>query len=545
VDTVRDIFDSLRRHSPSRQNFASLLRLSWLLLLILPAATTQSSSHVWDFNQHYLFAASCWLIVALHLLTPASLFFPLTFPIAVIGASCMAADFLRNVDLLELVLQWRTFSATDIESSMRPYLPVAIATMVGLALLCWTCHRWRLGQAVSRRKVALVVIGTAALVLAMPIAIWLRAWPMNALLVLASAIPDSPVLADHLFPVSSTINPRSPSARWNAVRATRTAEAESFVFVIGETIRSDYLRECGGPSLVRPVAPEALVACDVTSGSDATHTSVPLLISREMPGHAVRVSSDASFVQAFREVGFESHWYGVQGNTLAWGDAQYQDYPSADQGDSAALMPLLDRAMANSQPRKLVVLHAYNAHEPYCSRYQNATAPYAVECPGLQEVPSAASIEATKLAYANAVDASVHLVNQLIARLDAAPGEAFLLFTPDHGENLLDDKRQLYGHAMRRPTRWDTQVPVVIWANAAWRNAHPNEWAALAEHVKRPLMHADLVPTFLGAAGIRYEDARLRAINLLVSGEVPDRPRVVQTGLGMVTDWQTMVREAQ
>ncbi|MBC7662622.1 MAG: hypothetical protein H7276_02325 [Caulobacter sp.] len=55
-------------------------------------------------------------------------------------------------------------------------------------------------------------------------------------------------------------------------------------------------------------------------------------------------------------------------------------------------------------------------------------------------------------------------VGGVIDRLRREPGEAFLVFTPDHAENLDDDPRQLFGHALRRPTRWDTRVPAIFWA---------------------------------------------------------------------------------
>jgi len=51
---------------------------------------------------------------------------------------------------------------------------------------------------------------------------------------------------------------------------------------------------------------------------------VPLLISRDMPGQPFRVSTDATFVHALQEAGFETHWLGDQGGSLAWPDAQFQ-----------------------------------------------------------------------------------------------------------------------------------------------------------------------------------------------------------------------------
>ena len=379
--------------------------------------------------------------------------------------------------------------------------------------------------------------------MALPRVAWLRAWPLDAALVTASATTNSQALLATLQPALSTVNPRDPAARWNA-RATTPATRQTMVFIIGESVRDDFLVECHGPSRVRPAGAGALVACDVTSGSDATHTSVPLLVSREMPGHALRVSTDATFLHALAEVGFETHWIGDQGNSLAWPDAQHQAYPAFVDSDAGALGPPFAQALARPAPRKAIVLHAYNAHDPYCHRFDPASVPYPVDCKRLNTAPDPSLAAPLRLSYADAIDTSVAWLNSVIDALRQEPGEAFLLFTPDHGENLFDDPRELYGHALRRPTRWDVHVPAVFWANDAWRAAHPQQWARLQAQVGRPLMHADMVPTFLAAAGVAYDDPRTLAIDLLDT-PVPPRQRTIQQGLGSVVEWETLVREAR
>ena len=103
------------RPSTTATRLGSLLEVLWVVLLILPAATTASVSRIFDANENTLFIVSCWLIVAARLLFGRRAFFPATLPIALLGVACMGADFLRGVDLLALLLQWRTFSSVDVE----------------------------------------------------------------------------------------------------------------------------------------------------------------------------------------------------------------------------------------------------------------------------------------------------------------------------------------------------------------------------------------------------------------------------------------------
>ena len=525
---------------PSRA--IALLRLLWLVLLILPAASSVSATAPWDIDSRVLFALSCWLVIAARLVLPARWFFPLTLPVALAAVVCMCADFLRHADVLDLALQWRTFTREEIRTVMGPYAFPIAATALALALVCAACARG--GE--QRRYVRALLVGvaavTAALAIALPRVDWVRAWPLNAMLVTASVATNSQSLLATLQPALSTTNPRDPAATWHG-RSTSTATRQTVVFIVGESVRADFLQECHGPSRVRPAGAGALVACDVTSGSDATHTSVPLLVSREMPGRPYRVSTDATFMRALQEAGFETHWYGDQGVSLSWPDTQFQAFPEFKVSDDVVLRPLLAKALARPAPRKAVVLHAYNAHDGYCQRFDPASAPYPVDCERLRGLPEAANAKALRDSYADAVDASIGFVNRVIDDLRGQPGEAFLLFTPDHGENLYDDRRQLYGHAMRQPTRWDARVPAIFWANDAWRAAHPQQWARLQAQVAAPLMHADMVPTFLAAAGVAYDEPRPLAIDLL-DATVPPRERTIQRALGSVTDWQTLVREA-
>lgn len=525
-----------------RARLPELLGLLWMVLLILPAATSTSSTQTWDIDPTMLFGLSCWLVVAPRVLLPARWFYPLSLPVALAGVVCMGADFERHADLLDLGTQWRTFTAAEVRSVMGPYMPQIALGAAVLAAWCWACTRVQVRRGMDRRLLAGAVAVTAGLAFALPGVAWIRAWPLNAALVASAAATRSDGLMATLQPALSMTNPRDPHATWHG-RATSTAPRQTVVFIVGESVRADYLHECHGPDRVRPVADGALVACDVTSGSDATHTSVPLLVSRDMPGRLWRVSTDATFLRAFQEAGFETHWIGDQGPSLAWPDAQFQAFPEYRTTDEAALGPPLAQALARPAPRKAIVLHAYNAHDGYCDRFDLSKAPYPVDCRHLNGGTGPADAPALRLAYADAIDASVGYVNGVIETLRREPGEVFLLFTPDHGENLYDDSRGLYEHALRTPTRWDTHVPALFWANDAWRAAHPRQWARLQAQVGKPLMHADMAPTFLAAAGVAYDDRRPLATDLL-DAPVPPRQRTIQRALGSVVDWDTLVREA-
>src|SRR5690606_30603326 len=100
---------------------------------------------------------------------------------------------------------------------------------------------------------------------------------------------------------------------------------------------------------------------------------------RDQPGLRERVPHDASVLKAFEAVGFETFWFGVQERSIAWPDAMNQVFEPTPRLDRDALLPLLDAALARPAARKLIVLHAYNAHAPYSDRYRAELAPFRTE----------------------------------------------------------------------------------------------------------------------------------------------------------------------
>jgi glucan phosphoethanolaminetransferase (alkaline phosphatase superfamily) len=207
--------------------------------------------------------------------------------------------------------------------------------------------------------------------------------------------------------------------------------------------------------------------------------------------------------------------------------------------------------MERPEPHKALVVHSYGAHQPYRERYVAATAPFAVDGKSIPpgSLPTRSSIHEWWDDYDDAVDESFRFLAAVVARAEREPGEVFIVFTPDHGENLLDDSRGLTGHALKAPTWWDTHVPMIVWANEAWRNRHADRWAALQGNRAAAVMHMDVAATLLGAAGIDYTKhaaaaadlgagplgARARTAGVRPGLAWPERKLLDEAGLGGLT----------
>ena len=98
----------------------------------------------------------------------------------------------------------------------------------------------------------------------------LRAWPLNVISVAAASAIGRDDFISTASPYAA-INPRSASASWGASRLPGLhPQNETYILIIGESVRADRLGACGGQKQVAISHQDAIIYCDVTSGSSST-----------------------------------------------------------------------------------------------------------------------------------------------------------------------------------------------------------------------------------------------------------------------------------
>jgi glucan phosphoethanolaminetransferase (alkaline phosphatase superfamily) len=528
-----------------RPGVVGLIDCVWCAILLLPALTIFSSTHASDLGAASPLAASAVFFGLLRAILGLRVFLVLTYVPALFGVLAVGADLLRDVNLLEAALiRPDPHEAWPV---IQPHVQWIALTAALLATPIWVLFRTpstRTARGPSA-SVGLAAITVAAVACG---AVFqdtvLRAWPLNVMSVAAASAIGRDDFISTASPYAP-VDPRSASASWSASRLPGLhPQNETYILIIGESVRADRLGACGGQKQVGIGHRDAIVYCDVTSGSSSTHTSVPLLLSREMPGAAFRVSKDATFMKAFEQAGFHTYWLAVQERGIAWPDANTDMFLTMKKTDRESLLPSLGGVLAQDAPKKLIVLHAYGAHFSYCDRYDPATASFQADCSKLSELPDDSTLPDFIRAYDNAVAESLRFVDAVISEAAQAGGSSFLMYTADHGENLLDDGRRLFQHALKDPTHWDTTVPAVMWASDEWRASNTARWERLRANRDAKAMHADLVPTLLGSAAIRYLDERRAAVDLGAMSPPADRTRWVMRRLGEKMDGDQL-RQAQ
>ncbi|MCO5168201.1 MAG: phosphoethanolamine transferase [Planctomycetes bacterium] len=288
---------------------------------------------------------------------------------------------------------------------------------------------------------------------------------------------------------------------------------ELHVLVIGETSRPDrwglngYERDTS-PRLSR--TPGLLSFTDVVSQSPSTQQAVPLLLTRATADAMTDAFAERSVITAFKEVGFRTYWLSTQ-EVSHWAGFIHHYAAEADvrryferRHDGALLAPFRDIVARVRGPgdRAFVVLHTMGSHFAFENRYP----------PEFERFPVHGRGRAERLhnAYDNTILYTDHVLAELVAELARRDDlVSSLLFISDHGENLLDDERRLFGHAIG--TAWDLPVATFFWPSQALEARHPELVRRARGHVDRPLSSRHVFHSLVDLAGLRAEgfDRRL------------------------------------
>lgn len=338
---------------------------------------------------------------------------------------------------------------------------------------------------------------------------------------------------------------------FHATRAGVAPERETYIVVVGESSRSWNWSLYGYKRPTNPRLaglPGLTVFDDAVSPATTTGRSLPLSFSFAEATDPDFFYRSRSFLSAFREVGFKVWWLTNQGTgRTANGNQIALIMNEADETRSTnfgfwntvldeALLPELDRALADPASRKLIVLHTLGSHTNYRQRF-----PPGLELAGdpvpVRDAHPYAGIgddEADIIAdYDRTIAYTDWLLAEIIERHRAAGADGAVVYFSDHGQRLFDDDSRRKGHGFGDFRRQDVQIPLLVWLPDAFDMRNPQGRTAIRRNAALPVSTTDLAASMLDLAGIRIEGLD-PARSFLGAGYEPAEVREVLTVGGRI-----------
>jgi hypothetical protein len=294
-------------------------------------------------------------------------------------------------------------------------------------------------------------------------------------------------------------------------------EREIYVLILGETSRAHSWSLYGYPRETTPHIDSlhrdgGLIAfADVLTQSNTTYKSIPIILSPADASSAENLPRVQGILSAFREAGFYTAFISNQP-----GNHSYVDF-FAMQGDEhhpirkelrrekrrlydSDMIPYLQRLMASEHPKLFVVLHTYGSHFSYRDRYPKEDTFFPVK--GHYSGSEADSL-VLRNAYDNAVRQTDKFVDSVVRVLEGGDRAASMVYISDHGEDVYDDDRERFLHSSPDVSYYQLHVPLLIWGDKRWRDAHPQLFAQGRSNSREAVSSNSVFHTLLELAGIR------------------------------------------
>lgn len=319
-------------------------------------------------------------------------------------------------------------------------------------------------------------------------------------------------------------------------RSEHSATApEVYVMVVGETARAHNFSLYGYPRNTNPLlskTPGIKAFPNVTTQSNTTHKSVPMLLSAASAEDFERLFHEKGILAAFKEAGFHTvfisnqlpnhsfiDFLGEQADEhyfLKKEDASQGNYYDEDLLQKLdEILPLADASSsAHYRYRKLfVVLHSYGSHFNYQERYPRS---FAYFKPDSRSEAKSENRRDLLNAYDNTIRYTDYILHGIIERLQKWEGvqtktdgvydqpTSAMLYTSDHGENIFDDERSLFLHAAPKASDYELHVPFIIWTSDGFSKQYPDILKALGENRSKQVQSSlSAFHTMLGIGGIQ------------------------------------------
>ncbi|WP_336944504.1 phosphoethanolamine transferase [Acinetobacter modestus] len=269
------------------------------------------------------------------------------------------------------------------------------------------------------------------------------------------------------------------SAKQNLTLTKKQDEKQTHVLILSESLTSLNLGVCGyqretTPELAKKLD-ELKIFCNAFSPSPSTINALRVLLT-ESPASAHDQYSSESVLAYARAAGYKIYWLSNQDDSYlsslfgSYADtAVYKNTRSGRSSNSLdeKLIPVYQQALADPDPKKLIILHLIGAHPNYQERYPLAFNKFTGDSNDAVELDlKNRNIDPWVRSLRNDYDNAVLYEDSLLARflddLKADNNSDFRSFmvVSDHG-NEVGHEIDYAGHSPN--TKAGYQVPVIMW----------------------------------------------------------------------------------
>lgn len=313
-----------------------------------------------------------------------------------------------------------------------------------------------------------------------------------------------------LYPLTSS------TFKFDAQKTIKAPNREIYVLVVGEAGRADNWGLWGYERETTPLLSKTqglALYKDAITQANATHKSVPLILSAADAENFDVIYHQKSIVEAFKEAGFKTIFLSNQTPNRTFTDyfAAEADFhhnirPASTGGIYTVnnyddhMLPLCKHYLDSLPDNLFIILHTYGSHFNYRERYPRNFAHFLPDDATEVEVKNRQQLIN---AYDNSIRYTDYFLHSLIQMLDSTGYCTALYYSPDHGEDMLDDDRKRFLHASPHPTYYQLHIPLLLWFSDNYQQNFPEQYKTAITHTLLPVSTNTAFHTMLDIASIK------------------------------------------
>lgn len=311
---------------------------------------------------------------------------------------------------------------------------------------------------------------------------------------------------------------------FNAKKNIRAGQREIYVMVVGETGRAENWSLYGYHRLTTPKLqsdPGVVFYSDAITQSNATHKSVPIMLSYASAEDYDIIYSQKSIIEAFKETGFTTVFLSNQAPNHTFTDffakeADFKEYYRTTKGNGnnrdEILLPRLSHYIDSVRGNLFIIMHTYGSHFNYKERYPDE---FSIYKPDNVTSINPGEKEMMVNAYDNSILYTDDFLHRTISILNDSSYCSAMFYAADHGEDLLDDRRMRFLHASPNPTFYQLRIPLLMWFSDNYKSDFTYKVKNAVHNRTKPVSTNAVFHTLLDMASLQteYYDATLSLLS--------------------------------
>ncbi len=313
--------------------------------------------------------------------------------------------------------------------------------------------------------------------------------------------------------------------KFNTSKKDTLSSSEIYVLILGETARKYNFGNFGYSRNTTPNLSKIKnlnLFTDVKSSANLTAISLPFIITRATPINFEVGFTEPAIINAYKEAGFKTYWLTNQpagiGGVYGFYSRLADVYKSVAVSSDAAkldeeLFPELDIILQDlTTSKKFIIIHTQGSHFRYNFRHSEKFEKFKpVISKGLSIGDNNKSLKAE---FTNSYDNSIlytdYILSEIIKKIEQTNTISFIYYISDHGENLFDDENEYFLHGFMQPSKYETDIPIMIWNSELYKNIYTDKIKALIAHRSSKISTINTFHTLLDLSNISYPEENLK-----------------------------------